>query len=520
VTYREDFADQPVADLLTRLSAVPNFAAEMTTEAINLDASPLALPGQPSAIGVWVWAPPDESAGLPLRRGVTLLGESNHERTAIRVKLRSAEGAFITLQLHSGQGAGCTTACPRGAPCDLFPLWRLTSDYRCAWYYFSAPLPVLADAAYPLAVDSFWFQNRARTRYGNSRVSQGLTGYMLQLALDDITVVDRVSGESVVVEDFENPTSIWTLDAGSTTYRLTGGLSGPARQNVWPFFSRAGQNVGLRLYSTSALQPIPALVSEAFVEATQVQEGDTFRAWLASLPPVTFRVEGVVRYFPTLYEDDPQADGMFNAGYIVTTRDLVLPRLNQLTSRATNANEVWLDVDGVSAETLLRAVPGITQAWTVDEERQTIKANPMTLGLRSVTFFGYAITSALSLVGFGTYFYMSARQRSATYGVLRSMGLSPLQLYASLVLEQVVLILWGLGFGTGLGIVLNQLVLPGLPISLGDRPPVPPFIPQADWLAVGRLFWMLAGAFMLVLAVATVFLWRAKLHQALRIGQE
>jgi ABC-type antimicrobial peptide transport system permease subunit len=144
----------------------------------------------------------------------------------------------------------------------------------------------------------------------------------------------------------------------------------------------------------------------------------------------------------------------------------------------------------------------------------------MALGLRSMTLFGYALTGILSLVGFGMHFYMSTRQRETTYGILRSMGLSATQLYGSLMVEQLILILSGLTLGTLLGLLLNQLVLPDLPIALGDRPPIPHFYPQNDWVAVTRIYLTLMTALLVSLGVTTLFLMRAKIHTVLRIGQE
>ncbi|MCP5099952.1 MAG: ABC transporter permease, partial [Chloroflexi bacterium] len=141
-------------------------------------------------------------------------------------------------------------------------------------------------------------------------------------------------------------------------------------------------------------------------------------------------------------------------------------------------------------------------------------------GLRTVTYFGYMVTTFLSLLGFATHFYMSARQRAMSYGVLRAIGLSPRQLYTILTLEQVVLVLSGLAVGTGLGYMLNQLTLSDLPITLGGSAPVPPFIPQSGWQGVGQIYLTLAIAFLITLGLATILLWRSQLHQVLRIGEE
>jgi putative ABC transport system permease protein len=194
---------------------------------------------------------------------------------------------------------------------------------------------------------------------------------------------------------------------------------------------------------------------------------------------------------------------------------------NETSQLSTNPNEVLIETDGsTSIDNLSPMVPMLSQSWSAESVRRALKANPLALGLRSVTFFGSALTILLSLVGFATHFYLSVRQREMLYGVMRAMGMSSRQLYGSIVLEQAVLILAGLALGTGLGVLLNQITLPRLPVSLGDRPPIPPFVPREDWLAVGGLYLLLALAFLAILGIVTALLWRARIHRILRIGQE
>jgi ABC-type antimicrobial peptide transport system permease subunit len=262
---------------------------------------------------------------------------------------------------------------------------------------------------------------------------------------------------------------------------------------------------------------LPALVSPAFVAQTEAAVGDIMQLSIDS-DPFKFQIVGVVNYFPTMYED-------LNAGYLITNRDAILYFLNRSTSQSINSNEALVAVaEDVAVEDVsaaaVTAVASINQAWEAETIRKQIKADPMGLGLRSVTYFGYILTTALSLIGFATYFYLSARQKSAIYGVLRSLGMSSRQLYGSLVMEQVVLILAGLTVGTVLGVVLNQITLPGLPITFGERPPTPPFLAQNDWLAVGRIYLSLTIAFFLSLGIATALLWRTQLHRVLRVGEE
>jgi putative ABC transport system permease protein len=246
---------------------------------------------------------------------------------------------------------------------------------------------------------------------------------------------------------------------------------------------------------------------------TQVNIGDVIIANIKGIQtPVEIR--GVVRNFPTLFDEAKH-------GFIITARSPLIYLLNREISLAINANELWIETDNpLSTTDLVEFFPDAVQIRQLDEERQAIRAEPLLLGLRSVTYLGYLITAILSLVGFATYFYLSTRQREVVYGVLRSLGLSPKQLYGSLLLEQAVTIITGLTLGTLLGLLLNSLVLPGLPISTGGHPPIPPFQVYQDWSAIVILYLFLLSSFMVVVGIITALLWRSQIHRVLRIGQE
>jgi hypothetical protein len=335
------------------------------------------------------------------------------------------------------------------------------------------------------------------------------------LILDDLTVVDAASGQVQVVESFEDPDHLWSMNFVGLTSYLT---KMQPHTGDWGLalelgFYRPQLILPLRFRQVWKNDPLPALVSPTFLQATALQVGDVFHAWVNPVE-VYFRVAGTLNYFPTMYEEQ-------EAGYVVTSRDLLLALFNETAQDATNLNEVFIETDGSSSTgELASLVPLLSESWDAESVRTTLKANPLSLGLRGVTFFGYALTSLLSLVGFASYFHNTVRQRETVYGVMRALGLSPRQLYASMVLEQLILIMAGLALGTGLGVLLNRFTLPRLPIALGDHPPVPPFVPREDWLAVGHVFLILAVAFLVLLGIVTALLWRARVHRVLRIGQE
>lgn len=479
--YREDFANQPMPDLLLE-----------TLEVEVPEVPALELPGTPAELGMWFWSAPDvETPGVAT---IDLLGESDLDRFGLQARLRTALGDRLTLSLTPPENAGY--------PAD-------------GWLHFRTDIPPLSENSYPLALESLWLRNRSRTGGGFTR----LFSNSMELALDEITVVDANTGERVVASDMEELSAFWVLSQPNSTATIdsTRAHSGERSLNLKLALGSTDTAVLRPDLAPTFDSPLPVLASPAFMAATEAAVGDILNVAINS-QPAKVQIAGQVNYFPTLYEDQ-------NAGFLVTNRDALLGFMNSRSNMAINANEALLAVDenAPSAEVSSEAqglLPSLREVWDTEAIRQTIKADPMGLGLRSVTYFGYILTTTLSLVGFATYFYLSARQRESLYSVLRSIGLSPGQLYGTLVLEQVVLILAGLTIGTLLGVLLNQLTLPGLPITFGDRPPTPPFIARNDWLAVGRIYLTLAVAFLVCLGLATALLMRTNLHRALRVGEE
>jgi hypothetical protein len=485
--YRGDFSETPMGELLgsllTREQAVPG----------------LILPGEPNEIGLWIAAPLDSASPIP----TFLDGSSARERIGYFVKILTQSGESYLLPLVDSNPA-------------CMAIGAVIPPPECAerrWVYFSTLLPDFSPSEFPLAIHSFWLRNRAK---GGGDFVGGVT---LQILVDDLSVKERQTGTITVVEDFEDAVKILQhelrypqSDLSIFTFTREAKHQSEASGKFFLNFSRILEYQGL-IFNIADRDdvPLPALVSPRFLAATNLALGDLVNG-VVQEQEVLFEIKGVVNYFPTLYETQ-------EAGFLITSRKALLIRLGNETPFVINPNEIWLDTQ---PGTLLEDVPtqNVSQVWDTETLRQVMKADPLALGLRSVTFLGYLLTTLISIIGFATHFTLSVRQRETSFGILRAMGLSPWQLYGSLALEQTLIILTGLALGALLGAVLNQIVLPGLPITLANQAPVPPFIPRSDWRPIGQVFATLAVVFALTFGVATWALWRNKLHQALRIGQE
>ncbi len=473
--YRHDFSEEPMGEVLGTLLT-------------KVEAPGLQLAGQPDEIGMWVYALPSYGpASRPLD------GSSDTERLGYFAKLFTAGGESFEIEMKLA---------PLPGP----------DENREVWGYVYSELPQLKSADYPLVLHSIWFRNRAKSN-GQFVVTGGT-----RIFLDNITVIDVKTGEETVVEGFEDVVEVISHELRGapnaiSNFAYTKQISYTGESSVQLFLSytRALSDIGVVFNIADRENTvIPAVVSRRFLEATDLAVGDRVETFIGG-QAIQFEIMGTVNYFPTLYETGA-------AGFLITSSNSLLTRLSNETSRQFSFNEVLLQTNRElrAGELSAASRSEISETWDAENLRKLIKADPMSLGLRGVTFLGYFLTSIMSIVGFSTFFYLSIRARAHSFSILRAMGLSPRQLYISLAIEQGLVILTGLSLGALLGAFLNDLVLPGLPVTLGDSLNIPPFVPRADWRSVGQVFFTLIITFVLAFGATTWALWKSRVHEALR----
>lgn len=511
--FRTDFTDDYVGYVLGQLLVDPE----------QLPVRTVSLAGRPTSFGLWVLDP------YPQRHAYDLL-----DYITMKAKVKSAEGeiSIIDLDLNPVEEPRMVEVSPSSNSESGFvgeqintllylsmilKLGILSNDQPSettpvspSWRYFEGELPDFAEDGYPISLHSLWIKLRPYvTDSGEYEFSPG------PFIIDDLYTREE-DGSIQIIENFEDIKMIWQTNSNQSVASYTKqdiSHSGEASLRIFYGMPNPSTWMVMSPAQTTKKDAIPSLASPTFLEMTNLNIGDKFNSFINGVSLI-FEIKNLVNYFPTLYEDD-------QSGYLIVSRDALLAELNQESRLPINFNETWIRVeDTQSSSELLEKYPQASNIMEVESVRMVYTSDPLTLGLRSVIFLGYLLTLLLSLVGFATYFYLSARKRSAIYGILRALGLSSKQLYLSLVLEQLLLILSGLVLGILLGSILNKIILAGLPIAFGDIPPIPPFIPREDWGAIFRLILSILGVFILTLAAGTYLLWRTKLHQVLRIGEE
>jgi hypothetical protein len=225
---------------------------------------------------------------------------------------------------------------------------------------------------------------------------------------------------------------------------------------------------------------------------------------------IGYEVVGVVDDVPGFPEDEL---------LIIAPIDLLQPVINQ--AAASNqffaVNEIWLNLpDREPSDKLERqiakldGVETVTWAWTRYREYQR---EPLPSAVTGMLFAGFWVSLALSLLDFAFYLVVTAKQRSFTFGVLRSLGWDTSHIWRLLFIEQFVLITPALVIGSLIGAALAYLLLPVLSLVGGETLRLP-------WWQLAGMLALLVVSFTILMGAAAVFLRRMSVNQVLRLGEE
>ncbi len=275
--------------------------------------------------------------------------------------------------------------------------------------------------------------------------------------------------------------------------------------------------------------PMAALVSEQFINTLSLHVGSKFtlapREAMASTP-MQFVIVGVVKDFPTLYNEYPD-------GFIVTNVNDYLAALGNpyLAGYPINGpNEFLLKTTPDTAAAAQRAKaltdPNFNVDTTLDARHLTAlyQADPLAAGMTGLLLVGAALAALLALVALLAQAGAAARQRSTQFAVLRTMGMGGAMLLRMLLSEQVVIYLTGALGGVALSALLAFAALPFLSFSTAAyQPPVLDVpTPHLSVNLNGSVIFLLALVVMFAIALVIVgFVAQSSgLGKALRVGED
>jgi putative ABC transport system permease protein len=274
----------------------------------------------------------------------------------------------------------------------------------------------------------------------------------------------------------------------------------------------ANESLGA-LMNRLADYPDAALVSETFATQYGLRIGDRFMLAMndrGQTQNITFTVVGMLRYFPTLYDQGlPFVIG--NLDYSFDSQGGLYPY------------EVWLSL---APDASLQAVAAAGIGYGLRMIRSTPQAlldldlrRPERQGLFGLLSVGFLATTVVTVIGFVAYTLLSFQRRLVELGVLRAIGLSTRQLSMLLVFEQMLVVGFGAVSGTLVGILTSRLFIPFLQVRTGVYPETPPFVVRIDWERIALVYGISGGLLAATIVVTVLLLHRMRIFEAVKLGE-
>ena len=253
-----------------------------------------------------------------------------------------------------------------------------------------------------------------------------------------------------------------------------------------------------------------ALVSSELKRRGKLEPGDRITVNYNN-QPIEAYVVGTVPYWPSL---NPKS------------RPFVILNLDHVQDFiALEPYDSWYTVAAPEfIPRILERLPSIgVWPWQVLDTEQNLRElhrEPYRRGFFGILTIGFLAAAVVAVLAFVVYTIYTTRQRLIQFGALRANGLSLLQTIGVVALEQILTVGIGLVIGIAAGNVATALFLPFLRDRTSEVQPVPPFMIVTDLTDLTRMVVIVGAAFLFAVVALALFLVRARLASALRLGEE
>jgi putative ABC transport system permease protein len=284
-----------------------------------------------------------------------------------------------------------------------------------------------------------------------------------------------------------------------------------------------GKNAG------DSTHPIPALINAQFAQALSLSVGSKFGlapSETLDTKPFQFVVVGIVRDFPTMYNEYP--DGFIITDITDYLTALGNPYLSGFTINGPNEYLLKTTPDESAAARRAKALtdPNLFVDSTLEARRltATYQADPLAAGMTGLLLVGAALAALLALVALLAQAGAAARQRATQFAVLRTLGMDGAALLRMLLSEQAIIYLTGALGGVALSALLAFAALPFLAFSNAAYQPPVLGVPTPQ-LAInlngsGIFLLALLAMFAVALVIAGFVAQSSGLGKALRVGED
>ena len=334
-----------------------------------------------------------------------------------------------------------------------------------------------------------------------------------------------------VIEDFRKP-GLHSLESSGSAADVVqpesegagSGSSSVTRFDDTARFSFSSGSVGLTGIRVGGPdEPVPALASSRFLEVADVAVGDTAILGMSNYS-LLLEVAGELEFFPTL---DPAEEP-----FVV----MDLARFNRAAMRHNpvpppGPNELWVGLSEsgfTGLEDVQNTVSGALKDAGVSV-RETHDAQAMVASrldqplvnagwgsLLVLLFLAITLASASGLLLFS---HLDANERQTEFALLRTLGISRVQMLTILWAGLSIMVLSGVALGTLLGWLLGASVLPLMEVAEAGERITPSLVFTADWQRLLISYAVLAAVALFAGLWLAWLTGRLQLHQVLRMGE-
>ncbi len=457
--YRDDFADDPIPEMLAGLES---------TNVID----GVLLPADARSIGIRVKA------------------DRAHPTVRVTARVKTARERYYT-----------------------YPVGRLESGQ---WSEMETELQVgtllSVEADLPLTLVSI------RVDESNPETTL-LAGSML---IDEIWTANEAGAKTAVdkfleVEEWE--VLKVTADAVSDVLSMSRvGFNGDASTALFSW-SQGPALVARGIFPGTGRSSMPVLASEDFLRQMGHRVGDEFEVSVSGhLVPV--EVVGSIDLFPTITNPTArylvgELDSLIEYANLGASFRELHPNEVWISSSTEGAERDEL----IERLDLIR---GYTTS-NIQDRNQLLAASQIDplveAGWRSLLFIAFGAVLILSCVGFLVHAYVSFRSRQLQFALLRTVGFSLRQLTAMVWLEQALVIGAGLALGTWMGGRLGATIMPYLGHNDFGGQVMPPFAMEVNWGALLITYAFMIFVFALITMSVIWLIRRISLQRILRLGE-
>jgi len=228
---------------------------------------------------------------------------------------------------------------------------------------------------------------------------------------------------------------------------------------------------------------------------------------------IPFVIAGTFKHFPTMYEDASSL-AVANLDYIFDNVGGAQPHTVWLRTRPGTDQQAM--IDDLRDRAHIFPVGVVDSRTLIREDQQRLER----VGIFGNLTVGFLAGSLLAWLGLLIYTFASLISRVRRFTILRAIGLGLNQVLATLSVEYLIVILYGVLGGAVVGVVTSQLFARYFQFTEDPTVQVPPFRPEVAWTQIG---WIVV-AYLVVLVVAEVIVLlratRREAFQALRLGDE